>query len=141
MPNPIITPAPYTPTVALSYADSSSEAQVVSNINPLPVAPVVINKPLPLAGSVGTSATIGPFTPLLKEPIFLVLEGTWTGTVTVLRSIDGGATKRGLTAMGRTWAQFTANVCEPIWEEVESGATFYIDAVLASGTLTYRMGQ
>lgn len=141
MPNPIASPAGYTPVFAMSFADSGSAAQVVSGANPLPVMPVVVNKPAPLSGSTGATTVAGPFAPVPGEPVMLTLSGTWAGTVTVLRSTDGGSTRSALTAMGKAWAQFTANACEPVWEEAESGATLYLDIALTSGSVTYRMGQ
>lgn len=71
----------------------------------------------------------------------LALSGTWTGTVKLLRSTDGGATKLPLTAAGLAWGVFNANCCEPVWEEAIVGAALYLDATLSSGTLTYRVAQ
>jgi hypothetical protein len=141
MPNPIISPAGYTPAFALSFADATGTAQNVSNAAPLPVAPAVVGKPGALAGSIAASGQLGPFAPVAGTPVYLTLSGTWTGTVKVLRSTDGGATRSPLTALGGTWGQFTANACEPVWDEGEAGAALYLDVALSSGTLTYRMGQ
>lgn len=95
-----------------------------------------------LAGSTSSSATtLGPFTPALGRPIWLSLSGTWSGTVTVKRSADGGTTRLPLTAGGMAWGIFTANACEQVAEPSESGETYYLDVALASGTLTYRVAQ
>jgi hypothetical protein len=71
----------------------------------------------------------------------LQLSGTWTGTVKLLRSSDGGTTKLPLTLAGAAWGQFTANCCEPVWEESETAATLWLDVALTSGTLAYRLAQ
>lgn len=71
----------------------------------------------------------------------LALSGTWTGTVAINRSTNGGTTKLPLTVGGAAWGQYTANVCEPVWEENETGAALYLDVALTSGTLTYRLAQ
>ena len=95
----------------------------------------------PLSGNAVATGVVGPFTPKLGRAIWLALSGTWTGTVTVKRSADGGTTKLPLTAGGQPWAVFTANAYEQIVEETEDGATYYLDVTLASGTLTYRVSQ
>lgn len=59
----------------------------------------------------------------------------------MLRSTDGGTTKLPLTAMGSPYGTYTANLCEPVWEESDDAAVLYLDVTLASGSLTYRMGQ
>jgi hypothetical protein len=71
----------------------------------------------------------------------LTLSGTWTGTVKLLRSVDGGTTRLPVTSAGLPYGAFTANACEPVWEESEAAALLYLDVTLASGTVTYRMGQ
>jgi hypothetical protein len=141
MPNPIIAPACYTPVFAVTYADGDSGTQVVSSSRPLPVAPIVVDKPLAMSGNVTESGQLGPLTVLPRLPVMLMLAGTWTGTVTLLRSFDGGATRGRLTALGQAYGQFSTNICEPVWEEAEDGVTLYLDIALQSGSLTYRMGQ
>ena len=71
----------------------------------------------------------------------LTLAGPWTGTVKLLRSVEGGTTKLPLTAASLPYASYTGNVCEPVWEESEAAAVFFLDVTLNSGTLNYRMGQ
>lgn len=95
----------------------------------------------PLAGAAAASTSAGPFTPQLARAIWLTLTGAWTGTVRVLRSVDGGATKVPLTLAGQSWASFTANCAEPIAEESVSAATYYLDIALTSGAVTYRLEQ
>jgi hypothetical protein len=141
MPNPIVSPAGYTPVFALGFADGTSQTQIVAAGSPLPVVPIVAEKPAALAGTISASGQIGPFTPALRQAVMLTLAGTWTGTVTVLRSTDGGATRRGLTIAGSNWARFNANANEPVWEEVETDATLYLDVVLLSGAVVYRLAQ
>jgi hypothetical protein len=39
------------------------------------------------------------------------------------------------------WARFTANCNEVAWQEVEEGATLYLDIALTSGSVIYRVSQ
>ena len=140
MPIPIQSPGGYAAPRALVFADANGDAQLASAAAPLPVSfgnPVAT----PLAGTSASSAMLGPFQPVLGRAVILSLAGTWAGTVKVLRSVDGGTTKLPLTAAGTGWGQFTANACEPVWEESEAAATLWLDAALTSGTLTYRLAQ
>ncbi|MCW1383267.1 hypothetical protein OLX02_10575 [Novosphingobium sp. KCTC 2891] len=141
MPNsPIAVPAGYATVNAIAFSDGDGNAAQVSNTAPLPVQV----KPASggsLAGSSALSGVFGPFVPALDRPAVLTLSGTWTGTVKVTRSTDGGATRTPLTIAGDAWAQFTVNCCEPVWEESEASAALYLDVTLASGTLAYRLGQ
>lgn len=143
MPLPITAPAAYYPPFALAYADEDGDGVIVAAATPLPVAVAEAEPPAstPLAGSTSASGVLGPFVPVAGRAIWLSLSGTWTGTVRVKRSVDGGTTKLPLTAGGEPWASFTANACEPVAEDGESGAAYYLDTTLASGTLTYRMAQ
>jgi hypothetical protein len=140
---PITAPAGYYPAFAVVFADDEGNGVIVDAENPLPVTfteaePVTST---PLAGSTSASGALGPFAPVAGKPIWLSLSGTWTGTVAVKRSVDGGTTKLALTAGGQPWASFAANACEPVAEDSESGATYYLEVTLASGTLAYRLAQ
>lgn len=139
---PIHAPAAYYPPSAIVFADDEGNGVVVDAANPLPVtvAPPAPEESTPLEGSASSSDELGPFMPVAGRPIWVSLSGTWAGTVTVLRSFDGGTTKLPLTAGGLPWAKFTGNACEPV-AEGESGAEYYLDVTLTSGTLTYRLGQ
>ena len=115
----------------------------VDALHPLPVtmqnpAPATST---PLTGTANASTTVGPFTPQLARAIWISLSGTWTGTVQVLRSTDGGATKLPLTVAGASWGSFTANCNEPVAEESDAAATYYLSITLASGSVTYRVAQ
>ena len=138
---PIQSPASYVPSRAAAFADIDGTSLLVSASNPLPVALGAAPAAPPLAGSATVSGVVGPFLAVAGRLVVLALTGTWTGTVTVKRSTDGGATKLPLTIGGAIWGQYTANVCEPIWEEIEAGAGLYLDVALSSGTLTYRLAQ
>lgn len=144
MPNsPIQSPASFVPSRAAAFSDVDGTALVVSAANPLPVAMTASGGtvPSPLAGTAVTSAVVGPFQPVTGRAVMLALAGTWAGTVKVTRSTDGGTTKLPLTAAGASWAQFSANCCEAVWEESDSTARLYLDVALTSGTLTYRLAQ
>jgi hypothetical protein len=142
---PIDYPARFAPGFAVNFADDNGAAVVVSRDRPLPVAiidgDVSGSVPAPLAGSTSAALVAGPFAPALGRAVVLSLTGTWTGTVQVLRSVDGGATRLPLTIGGSAWARFTANVCEPVWEENEQGATLYLALSPAGGSISYRVAQ
>ena len=36
---------------------------------------------------------------------------------------------------------YTANACEPVWSEQETGAELYLQIDIAQGTLAYRLSQ
>jgi len=95
----------------------------------------------PETGSIAASGAAGSFRPQLGRPIILTLTGTWAGTVTLTRSVDGGTTKLPVTLAGAPWAVFTANCNEPVWEESEAGATFHLDFARVSGTVDFRFAQ
>ena len=135
-------PARYIPPAAIAFGAKGSDATFVDAAHPLPVEhKLTASGAAPLAGSVSATGVLGPFTPKPGRAIWLTLSGSWTGTVTTKRSVDGGTSKFPLTAGGQPWAAFTANANEQIAEESESGATWYLDVTLASGTLTYRLAQ
>ncbi len=138
---PVTTPASYAPISAVGYAEADSTLSPVSADKPLPVSTVSVPAPAALAGTAAASAVVGPFTPNSNKPVVLALSGSWSGVVKVLRSTDGGTTKLPITAAGLVWGQFSANCCEPVWEESVSGAALYLDIALSSGSLTYRMAQ
>ncbi|WP_296680445.1 hypothetical protein [Novosphingobium sp.] len=145
MPNsPIQSPANFVPSRAAAYSDVDGTALLVSASNPLPVtlsATTGTATPSPLTGTSAVSGVLGPYQPAVGKPVILVLSGTWTGTVKVTRSTDGGTTKTPLTVAGTAWAQFTSSCCEAVWEESDSNARLYLDVTLTSGTLAYRMAQ
>jgi len=143
---PISYPARYAPGIALNFADTSGNAVLVSEAKPLPVtisaaAGGGTTPPPALAGSTSAALTAGPYVPQAGKPFVLTLSGTWSGTVRLLRSVDGGATRLPLTLAGAAWAVYSANVCEPVWEENEAAATFYLQLTPASGSIAYRLAQ
>ena len=138
---PLKTPAGYVPQMAVAFANANGDAEPVSAANPLPFQEMPFVAAAALAGTMAASGLAGPFAPRAGRPVMLVLSGTWTGSVKVVRSLDGGTTKTGLTAGGAPWGLFTGNACEPVWDESEAAATLYLDVTLTSGSLTYRMGQ
>lgn len=140
MPTPIQNPAGYAVTRAVAFADVDGTLVPVDANTPLPVT-LGRTPTTPLAGTAAATAVVGPYQPALGRPVMLVLTGTWAGTVRVMRSVDGGTTRQALTVAGTTWAQFSANACEAVWEESESAATLYLDITLASGSVAYRMAQ
>jgi len=138
---PLKTPAGYVPQMAIAFANASGDAEPVSAANPLPYQEIPFTAAAALTGTTTTSGLTTAFSPKPGRAVVLLLAGSWTGSVKMVRSLDGGATKFGLTAAGNPWAVFTSNVCEPVWDESEAAATLYLDITLTSGSLTYRMGQ
>ena len=144
MPTPIQNPTGYAIPRAIAYADTDGSMLQVSTAAPLPVAVTAgggSTATTPLAGTASTTSVVGPYQPAIGRAVMLLLTGTWTGSVKVLRSIDGGTTKQPLTINGNVWGQFTVNCCEAVWDESESAARFYLDIALASGSVTYRVAQ
>ena len=144
MPTPIQNPTGYAIPRAVAYADVDGSMLQVSSALPLPVAVLAgggATATTPLTGTAATTSVVGPYQPAIGRAVMLLLTGTWTGTVKVLRSVDGGTTKQPLTINSNIWGQFTANCCEAVWDESESAARFYLDITLASGSVTYRVAQ
>jgi hypothetical protein len=125
----------------MGYSDATGGLSLVSAISPLPVSMTGAATPNPLTGTVSTNGTYAGFAPARGVAVVLVLAGTWQGSVRVVRSTDGGVTFNQLTAGGTPWAQFTGNVCEPVWEENDPAARLYLIVTLSSGTLAYRLGH
>lgn len=140
-PVPVTNPASYALISAVGYAEADSTLSPVSADKPLPVSTVSVPAPTALTGTAAASVVVGPFAPTSNKPVVLALSGSWTGTAKVLRSTDGGTTKLPITAAGMAWGVFSANCCEPVWEETVSGATLYLDIMLSAGSLTYRVAQ
>jgi hypothetical protein len=138
---PIVTPANFAAASAMGYSDASGGLNLVSANSPLPVSMTAAATPSPLTGTASASGTCGPFFPARGVAVVLVLSGTWQGSVRVMRSTDGGATLSPLTVGGAPWAQFTGNICEPVWEDNDPSATLHLVVALTSGALTYRLGH
>ena len=139
--SPLKTPAGYVPQMAIAFANAAGDAEMVSAANPIPIQDQPFVAPAPIAGTTSASSQQGPFQPRAGRAIVLSLSGTWAGTVRILRSTDGGTTRLPLTAVGLPYGVYTGNVCEPVWEESEAAALLYLDIVLSSGSVSYRMGQ
>lgn len=138
---PVQTPAGFAPAFALGFADVTGDLVLASASAPLPVALGDRTRPAPLAGTTAVSTLVGPFAPITGLSVILELGGSWTGRVQVQRSIDGGTTLRDLTMAGAPWANYSANVCEPVWDESDPDAGLYLSITLDSGSLDYRVSQ
>jgi len=143
-------PGQYVLPTAIGFSNANGDLALVTQDSPLPVR--VTNGTAggstgatapakPLAGEAAASTVAGPFVPARDTPMHLQLSGTWQGSVTLERSIDGGETRQGVTAGGQPWASFTGNVNEPIWQESGTDASFWLKITLESGQLTYRLSQ
>lgn len=137
----IETPAGYATPFAVGYSDNAGDLALVTSEKPLPVSLAGGTRPPALTGSASASGLIGPFAATAGMPIHLQTGGTWKGRVSLVRSVDGGATTSGLTAAGMPWASFSGNVNEVVWQESDPAATFYLDITLASGSVAYRVSQ
>lgn len=140
MPIPIQNPAGYVVPSAIAFADGDGTIVPVNAASPLPVT-LGGDATTALTGTATTSQVAGPYQPALGRAVMLLLTGSWSGTVKVTRSVDGGATRQPLTVAGTAWGEFTGNVCEPVWDESEGTARLYLDITLVSGSVTYRMAQ
>lgn len=138
---PILPPAPFAPVSAIGFADIDQTLASVSADRPLPVVASSVAGPPALSGTLTGSGLVGPFVPTSDKPVVLTLSGSWSGTVRLTRSIDNGATRQPLTAGGQPWAVFSANCCEPVWQETVPGAALYLEHTLASGTAAFRVAQ
>ena len=139
---PISFPAAFAPVTAVAYGSLGSDATCVDSAHPLPVTvKQAATASTALTGTASASGDAGPFAPELGRAIVLTTSGTWTGTVQLLRSTDGGTTKLPLTVGGISWAAFTANCNEPVWVEADADATFYLALTVVSGTIAYRVSQ
>lgn len=135
-------PAGFVPQYALAFGAVDGPALAVHAANPLPVRSVwQAAETGALAGTLSASGTMGPFVPELGRPIWISLSGSWSGTVDLLRSTDGGASKLPLTVGGARWGRFVGNANEAVADESEAGATYYLAAALQAGTLIYRVAQ
>jgi hypothetical protein len=90
-------------------------------------------------GTANATGVVGPYDPPQDTPVWLTLSGTWTGTVKVKRSIDGGATKHDLTVGGVSYATFTGNCCEEVHVESNGKGRLYLDITLSSGAVNYTL--
>jgi hypothetical protein len=138
---PISPPASYVTPTAIGFADSEGDLALVGEGVPLPVAAMRAAAPAPLEGATSQSLIAGPFVPVPDAPVHLELRGEWSGQVALQRSTDGGITRSAVTAGGMPWATFSANANEIVWQEREQGASLYLDIVLTSGTVSYRVSQ
>lgn len=140
-PKIITSPATYVTPFAVGFSDPSGALALVRADAPLPVVAALPVAPAAVAGEADTSRIVGPFEPSVGVPIHLQLGGEWSGTVTLQRSTDGGVTRFPLTVAGQPWAQFTGNANEVVWQEGEAGASFWLDIVLGTGAVAYRISQ
>jgi hypothetical protein len=136
----ISVPAGFAPAYAAGYADAAGQLELVSHASPLPVV-TSAPAPVPLVGQSDASTVAGPLNASVGRAIVVALDGEWTGTVRLLRSTDGGATRLPLRVGGGTWAEYSASGCEQAWSETEDGVSFYLDIALDSGTIAYRVSQ
>jgi hypothetical protein len=138
-------PGGFAPATAIGFGALGSGVTTVDPSNPLPVATGASQaaaRSAVLAGNAVSSGLIGPFTPDLGRAIWVTLSGSWTGTVRVKRSTDGGTTLLPLTYIdGSARGMWSASVNAPVGEESVAGVAWFLDFQRTGGTLTYRMEQ
>ncbi|PZU15061.1 MAG: hypothetical protein DI606_00365 [Sphingobium sp.] len=141
-PNEILAPAGFVPQQAVVFARPDGTPTTVNPANPLPVATAAGRAALsaPLSGSTGTGMMAGPFIPDLGREVILTLSGNFSGTVTLMRSVNGGASMLPATLAGRALA-WTGALNEIVWLETEAAAGLYLQIAVSAGTLTYRVAQ
>lgn len=139
----IKSPAGFVPGVAISFGADGAAATMVTASDPLPTRAVFAPAATPpLAGMTSASAMLGPFAPEAGRPIMLTLSGSWSGSVQMLRSADGGVTRLPLTySDGSAKPVWTAALNAVVAEEMVAGATYYLGVTMTTGTLAYRMEQ
>jgi hypothetical protein len=142
---PISAPAGFVPRQAISFGAADSEATAVDQNHPLPIIDSASSQAAtstPMAGTANTSRTTSLFVPQLGRPIWLTLSGSWTGSVALLRSTDGGATLLPLTySDGSPRTALIGNAQAPVAEETVAGAGYALSIILSSGTVAYRLEQ
>jgi hypothetical protein len=122
-------------------ATTANQALVIAALAKM-TAPFAASPLAPVTGNTtGTPSNMPSFTPELGRPVHLRLWGNWIGTVTVLSSIDGGATKQALTLAGDAWGVFAGNCNEDIDTPRQTGITYYLQIAVTSGALYYHLGQ
>lgn len=139
---PIQAPSCFVLLQALAFAHTDGTAVTVDHTTPLPVATPANRAATstPLHGSTPSSALIGPFVPQIGREIILTLSGTFSGSISLMRSTDAGTTKIAAT-LGGSALQWSAPINEIVWIETETAATLYLQVALSSGTLSYRVAQ
>lgn len=141
MPLPIVAPALSVPLYGVAFGTLDADATAVGHDNPLPVtSTVTAAASTPLVGNAGSPGTSAAFHPDPGREIVLTLSGDWSGTVSLLRSIDAGVTKLPAT-IGGDALQWAGSLNEVVWVETEAGATLYLQLAPISGTIAYRVAQ
>lgn len=97
----------------------------------------------PLVGDTsGASGSSAAFTPQLGRDMYLTLTGTWTGTIQIQRSTDGGTTWRNITIGGGSpWGRYTVNCDEIVDRPTDASGTYRITWSGATGSAHYRLAQ
>lgn len=97
--------------------------------------------PQRIVGAAKGSETVGPLDPFTLVDVHLTLNGGWTGTVSLMRSLDGGATLIAPMPDDLRPVTFTENYDGPVWTEDEAAATLYLVFAVTSGSVSYSLEQ
>lgn len=99
------------------------------------------NEVEPVAGAFNGVANSLGFVPNKYRPFNISIWGTFSATVRVVRSFDGGATYLPITADGNALLTFTGPVSEQ-WSEPEADVLYRLECtVFTSGPVNYRISQ
>lgn len=75
----------------------------------------------------------------VDRPFYLVLSGTWTGTVVLEASLDGGATWVAFSKPDLSATSWTTNICAPILAAYGRDVLFRVTFTRTGGTLNWRI--
>lgn len=96
----------------------------------------------PVSGSSSGTGNSPALSTKADYNLYLTLSGTWSGTVTLMRSIDNGATWNPVTGHGSpSLGQFTQNCDEAITMVKTAGVRYRLQFNITSGTVVYRLAQ
>ena len=142
--------APTSAVAVSACALTRGDGTCVPDVASVSILPAATSTPLAGTPAVGTT-TLGPFVPQLGRDIWILIKGTWAGTISVGTSpaTDNCATIfNPLTVAGSTWASFTANANETVSTPTR-GATpagvaapvYCVKSVITSGAPTVELRQ
>ncbi|MFZ5746855.1 MAG: hypothetical protein ACOY45_04260 [Pseudomonadota bacterium] len=138
---PVEAPGRVVPLSALSFASGEGDAVAVGAGAPLPVRAVPgPSTSTPLAGTMDQSGQSTYFAPELERPIWLHLQGAWSGRVTLLRAADVNDEPQPVT-IGGVGMEWTMPIQEAVAVESAAGAVYCLEFTHFDGELSYRVSQ
>ena len=89
-----------------------------------------------IQGTLTVTGVTPSFQPIANKGFNTFITGTWTGSVTLERSIDGGVTWNTVPKPDLTAATFTANINFEVFE-VTANVLYRWNATVSSGSIGY----